>query len=592
MQTLLTAALACLALSPTADAQTFRTATVIPSSGPGVPRLASSATDGDLVAVTYRDATSNRLFVTVSDGRGLDWSTPVIVDQNTGSSLISAADGCQVRGDRVFVLWRDNRAASPSASYEPFFARSTDGGATFESELELPTPFPDGSVSALAFAAPTEQDLYVAAAVGSSAFSAQQGVLISSHDGGQSWSFVQVPEDAGTDVDALAVSALPDAPQTVHVSWIADADVANKGEVFYRRSDDGGASFATPEQLLSDPAGFGNAIEQPGAPTIAADPGSGLLGVTWHDDLSGPSGATISLVGFNLAVSTDGGASFQPPIQVDAANSRQGSAVVSDAGLALTWKKAAPSTDPFFQTYGNRYEAGALVGSAQSLGGNSAFAPRLAAEPGSNHVALLFADESFGVSGNQVPRLAISRDGGATWETTFPLPVEPSLDANALDHRIVFNALYRNFVAHLVYAPNDAPFGGSAFELNAGGFRPQTLDLQGVAQLNDPATTTLELSLSGFAASTDAFVLLSTSTTPTPLPDGRLVDLGADAIAWLGTPFLMATLEGGEGTTPSVPNPFAGLTGANTATLYAAALGFDASGLTLVTDAQAFEIEF
>src|SRR5262245_2052476 len=128
-------ALLLLALLPTAlRAQTPRTATSpdpTSATDSGDPALASRDDLSALVFVDGAILNGTEVYVTTSDGRGIDWSTPVRVDGDaSGAGKKTQATCIDVYGTHVFVTWQDLR----NGNQEIYFNASSDGGLTWHGE--------------------------------------------------------------------------------------------------------------------------------------------------------------------------------------------------------------------------------------------------------------------------------------------------------------------------------------------------------------------------------------------------------------------------------------------------------------------------
>src|SRR5690606_37899161 len=79
----------------------------------GIGLNPSVANDGLRTVVSYFDNGTNAVYLSVSDGRGTEWTGPIRVDADTtGANKISQVDACHVHGDDVYVLWKDERNGS------------------------------------------------------------------------------------------------------------------------------------------------------------------------------------------------------------------------------------------------------------------------------------------------------------------------------------------------------------------------------------------------------------------------------------------------------------------------------------------------
>ncbi|MCA8941499.1 MAG: exo-alpha-sialidase, partial [Planctomycetes bacterium] len=307
---LLGVALATLS-SPNAIAQIApRASQLVDLDTDGIGLLPSVATDGDLTAIAFCDSNGGRnaIEVVTSDGRGTAWSAPIRVDGGVaGDTRLTQYDACKVFGQNVYVVWEDDRSPT-SGRFDLYFNRSTDGGASFGSELRLDKGYPvdTGSIREWRFVAANANDLYVFFSVIDSAPSGQvQAFLLSSHDAGSNWSgpvrVDQMGTDPADDVERIAIAVDPSDSDVVHMAWIDTR--SGSSDVFYRRSSDGGATLAGGEvQLDSSGVGVGDAKL---AVEIAVDLTGQNLAVAWLED-----GLTDADEQLQLSFSLDGGATF------------------------------------------------------------------------------------------------------------------------------------------------------------------------------------------------------------------------------------------------------------------------------------------
>lgn len=120
--------------------------------GLGGCRLAVDRTAGARrLSMAWLDATEGwyRVKVAASTDGGASWSSPVTVSDGTtptdASTPAIAVDGRGVIG----VSWYDRRADPTDRCYQPYFAASTDGGATWSPSIAMDTgpscPIPQGT---------------------------------------------------------------------------------------------------------------------------------------------------------------------------------------------------------------------------------------------------------------------------------------------------------------------------------------------------------------------------------------------------------------------------------------------------------------
>lgn len=250
------------------------------------------AVDGDLMAIVYRDYSTERqeLGIRTSTNGGQSWNAPIVVAAYTNFNNKQMGKGSvAVSGQTVVVAWTDGRNGNVN------LRRSTDGGQTFGSTLRLGTTTAwswqallDGQVQLAASGSRVVATWYGARGGGShpkklmlrrssdggATFRAKQIVdpgdqswegpsvavagttvlvlhatkagkvgVLRSTNGGQSFTGKDL---AGTYVthDRTDVAIDPANPSAVRAVWFA------RGKVYLRRSSDGGATWAAREDTL------------------------------------------------------------------------------------------------------------------------------------------------------------------------------------------------------------------------------------------------------------------------------------------------------------------------------------------------------
>jgi len=183
------------------------------------------------------------LFSRSSDG-GASFSTPLNVSNHTGSGAAAPQIGLDPKGN-IYIVWSDNS----SGNYASFFTHSTDGGGSFSAPLLISNP---GATSA----------------------------------GG-----VRIAVDASGNINLV---------------WADNSPGYNA--IFFSRSAGGGTSFSSPINISNNSLGAGS-------PGIGLD-SQGNIYVVWEGSstLAGaPSGTTQDAF---LSVSADGGTTFSTAVNI------------------------------------------------------------------------------------------------------------------------------------------------------------------------------------------------------------------------------------------------------------------------------------
>lgn len=196
-----------------------------------------------------------------------------------------------VSGDGIFALWIENKDGRSNV----FFSKSTDGGSTFGTPINLS----ESAIGQSGYAtfAQIKDDIYVTWQT--SLTGTASVFLTKSTDGGSSFARPVMISD---------VSKLAAFPQIavsgnhVYTSWLEKSD-NNSTNIVFTKSDDKGGSFSAPQYITQN---TGNS----GIPKIIAN-GSQVF-LAWEDNSKGNFEIFVS-------ASDDFGASFHAP--VDASNS-------------------------------------------------------------------------------------------------------------------------------------------------------------------------------------------------------------------------------------------------------------------------------
>jgi hypothetical protein len=298
-------------------------------------------------------------------------------------------------GDSLHTVWEDNTPGNSDifykrdgADYDPTSVNFSDNmGVSIE-----PAIFVSGN---------NVHIVWVDTTLGNSDILYRRSI-----DSGASFGpIINLSNNVGTSaVPTIAVSA-----NTVHVAW-QDATPGNF-DILYKRSIDGGISFAEPTKNLSNNAGFTR------SPAIAASADS--VHVVWDDETPG---------NFDILYrrSLDGGTTFPNIIKnlsSDLGNSVDPAVAISGNNLHVVWQDNALDSDILYRR--SLDNGSTFPNVIKNLSGDTgqSFRPAIAASESIVHVVWLDA-----TAGNDETFYRRSLDNG----TTFPNTIK-NLSSNASD---------------------------------------------------------------------------------------------------------------------------------------------------------------
>ncbi len=357
------------------------------SGGSYAPKIAVS---GSNIYVLWRDDTPGNpeVFFRRSTDNGVTFDAVINLSNNTGESFLFQS--IVASGSNVYVVWYDDTLGN----YDVLFRRSADGGATFESVVNLSNN-PGNSIY-LGVAA-SGSNVYVAW-VDNSLGNYERFFRRSTDSGATFGDVANLSNTPGTtNAGDIAVSG-----SNMYVSW--SDDTSGNLESFFKRSTDNGVNFDPAINLSNNPGySFGALIRVSGTNVYAL----------WADNTPG------SLDWF-FRRSIDSGASFGPVI--DLSNARSGVGIglgfaASGSNVYVVWDNSGPASSAIF--YRRSTDNGATFTKTTKLSGGSpnSYAPSIAVS-GSN-VYVAFGNNVVGGTGEIFFRA--SSDNGATFGNTLNL---------------------------------------------------------------------------------------------------------------------------------------------------------------------------
>ena len=354
------------------------------STNQGDSILPQMAVSGNDVYVIWNDNSTGKygiLFTKSTDG-GMTFSPPVDIGRNIGSA---GSPQFAVSGNDVYAVWQ----AKTTGKYQIIFAKSTDGGATFSSPANLSNVTGDSSYPKIASSG---NNIYVTWSYTTT--NKDYDVLFSkSNDGGLTFS---VPVNISNNLGDSGLPQMSVSDNNVYVTW--ENNGLGNFEVFVAKSNDNGNTFAAPVNISNDAA-------PSGAPQIASS-GKNVY-VSWMDRTPGNYDIFV-------AKSNDAGATFSAPVNVSNTPKDSGyqQMTLSGNNIYVVWTEtmSAKNYDVFF---------------AKSTDGGSTFdAPvNISQNDGASGWAIVTAPNNIYVTwqdntpGNYDIFVAKSTDGGMTFDT-------------------------------------------------------------------------------------------------------------------------------------------------------------------------------
>ncbi len=341
--------------------------------------------DGNNVYVVWQnatgEATSNIFFARSTDG-GQTFSEPDNLSDNAVDSVNSREPQISSQGNNIYVVWEGATFGGPNI----FFARSTDGGQTFSDPNNL------SNTTGGAFSPQISSDgnnVYVVWRTSDIFFSF-------SHDGGQTFS--TPPDNLSEEITGEKTNPqISSEGDNVYVVW----DNPGAIDIFFARSTDGGQTFSTPPENISDNAGLSF------IPQISSE-GDNVY-VVWADDTDG----NLSIF---FARSTNVGQTFSTPenISDNAGLSFNQQISVEGNNVYVVWEDDTDDSDIFFSF---STDGGQTFSDPDNISENQGLSnlPQISSD--GNNVYVVWEDDSDSTSGFFDIFFSFSHDGGQTFST-------------------------------------------------------------------------------------------------------------------------------------------------------------------------------
>jgi len=263
-----------------------------------------------------RSGSRDIYFAKSTDG-GMTFGTNTRVDDTGASASAQSIPSLSIivdMNENIYLAWYDNR----NGNNDIYFAKSTDGGATFEPSVRVDDTGASISVQAKpSVAIGSNGDIYV------TWHDKRNGsfdiYFAKSADGGATFGPNIRVDDSGTAYrDQFDPRVVVDKEENIYVIW---HDYRHRDhDIYFAKSTDGGDSFGA--NVRVDDTAFSTSFQLD--PAIALDRGGNIY-TAWHDKRNGN-------YDIYFAKSTDGGATFGSNIRVDdtgAADSLQRSVAIT-----------------------------------------------------------------------------------------------------------------------------------------------------------------------------------------------------------------------------------------------------------------------
>jgi BNR repeat-like domain len=283
------------------------------------------ALDGSNVYVVWSDDTpgNNEIYFKKSATGGIAWTS---AKRLTYTPSFSIPPAIAVNGSNIYVVWGEYD--NVTLGDDVYFKKSVDGGSTWQASKRLTYTSEDNYYPYLGVAiAVAGSNLYLAwhdDSPGNNEIYFRKSV-----DGGAHWQDVQrLTYNSGSSLDPAIVVK----NTTVYLTW--HDDTAGNGEVYFRKSNDGGATWQSVKRLTNN-----SSWSQAAAIAVS---GANVY-VTWHDGAPGNNE-------IYLRKSTDGGANWQTAkrLTFTAGQSDCPSLGVNGSIVFVTWYDDTPGNNEIY----------------------------------------------------------------------------------------------------------------------------------------------------------------------------------------------------------------------------------------------------
>ncbi|MBI3623688.1 hypothetical protein HY212_06450 [Candidatus Pacearchaeota archaeon] len=366
--------------------------------------LPQMAVSGNNVYVVWNDNSTGKygILVTKSTDGGMTFGAPVDISRNIGSS---SSPQFAVSENDVYVVWQ----AKTTGKYQIIFAKSTDGGATFGTPANISDNSGDSSYPKITAYG---NDIYVTWSF--TVTNKDYDILFTkSSDGGATFG---IPVNISNNLGDSGIPQMSVSGNDVYVTW--ENNGLGNFEVFVAKSTDNGNTFTSPVNISKD-------TSPSGAPQIIAS-GKNVI-VSWMDKTSGNYDAFVTK-------SSDSGSTFGAPVNVSNTPKDSGYQQISASGnnVYVVWTETISNKnyDVFFAKStdgGSTFDAPVNISNNEGPSGWALVAS-------SNNIYVTWEDST---AGNYDILIAKSTDGGSTFGT--PVNVSNTQEESAFKQMVATN---------------------------------------------------------------------------------------------------------------------------------------------------------
>ena len=307
----------------------------------------------DTMYIVWQDETqgvngTSEIYFKKSIDGGASFGDTINLSNNTGDStdpyLASSNDM------NIYVVWRDNSEGTEQI----YFKRSTDGGASFETGLSEQLTLSNNTAKSQDAIEPQvasdKSNVYAVWSQGDFDSNLTDIFFKKSTDGGASFGDTLNLSNSFNIHSTLPSLTL--LKENVYTAWTEGP--LNDGEVYYRRSTDGGASFGETVNLSNDTGDSVRPELRVSAPNLF---------IVWQNQ-------AVKGDDIFFKRSTDGGASFGDTINIsnNKGNSMEPEFSVTNASnVFIVWQNQASNSKPNDILLKNSTDGGASFGEAINL---------------------------------------------------------------------------------------------------------------------------------------------------------------------------------------------------------------------------------